>query len=283
MGGLSVCFGEAARDALCRSFDDATRSITAEFYDLKDPAVKAAIARARARHVAVDIRTEHRRHDFTSHPVLHAKAAVVDGRTAIFTTANVTRSGFASPGEVCVIDDYPEDVVALGDAITGKAPRQNTGDRVIAGPDPAVRMAIESLLCSTTDVRIASEDLSDERIVDQLIARHRAGRADRVLINANGAMSRAQQRTISRLTHAGVAMRAPSGAYMHEKYVDNGDRIYLGSANLTRNGLDEGCEIGLVTEAADFGLGADALRANFDAMWRSASAVGLRQHVNKLG
>jgi phosphatidylserine/phosphatidylglycerophosphate/cardiolipin synthase-like enzyme len=275
MGGLSVCFGEAARDALCQSFDGATRSITAEFYDLKDSGVKAAIARARSRHVAVNIRTEHERHDFAGHPVLHAKVAVVDGRTAILTTANVTRSGFASPGEVCVIDECREDVAAFEDAITGNASLKTCGDRVIAGPSPAVRIAIESLLCSRADVRIASEDLSDERIVDDLIARHRAGRSDRVLINTNGAMSRAQRRTVSRLTHAGVAVRAPSGAYMHDKYIDNGDRIYVGSANLTRNGLDEGCEIGLVTEAADFGSGAAALRANFDAMWTSACAVVL--------
>lgn len=273
MSGLSVCFGEAARDALCRSFDGATRSIAAEFYDLKDPAVKAAIARARERHVAVDIRTEHKRHDFADHPVLHAKAAVVDGRTAIITTANVTRSGFASPGEVCVIDDCPADVAALGDAIAGGASRTSCVDRVIAGPSPAVRAAIESLLRSAADARIASEDLSDERIVAELIARHRAGRADKVLINTKGAMSRAQRRTVSRLTHAGVAVRTPSDAYMHDKYVDNGDRIYIGSANLTRNGLDEGCEVGLVADATDFGSGAGALRANFDAMWRSASAV----------
>jgi phosphatidylserine/phosphatidylglycerophosphate/cardiolipin synthase-like enzyme len=273
MGGLSVCFGEAARDALCRLFDGATRSITAEFYDLKDPAVKAAIARACARHVAVDIRTEHERHDFADHSVLHAKAAVVDGRTAIFTTANVTRSGFASPGEVCVTDECPEDVAALEDAIAGRSSRTSCADRVIAGPSLAVRASIESLLRSNADARIASEDLSDERIVDELIARHRAGRADRVLINTKGAMSRAQRRTVSRLTHAGVAVRTPSGAYMHDKYVDDGDRIYIGSANLTRNGLDEGREIGLVTAAADFGSGADALRANFDVMWRSASAV----------
>jgi len=275
MGSLSVCFGEAARDALCRYFDGATRSITAEFYDLKDPAVLAAIARARARHVAIHIRTEHKRHDFASHPILHAKAAIVDGRTAIFTTANVTRSGFGSPGEVCVVDDCPEDVASMQDVIAGKASLKSCGNRVIAGPGPAVRAAVESLLCSNTDARIASEDLSDERVVDELIARHRAGRADRVLINANGAMSRAQRRTVSRLNHAGVAVRAPSGAYMHDKYVDNGDRIYVGSANLTRNGLDEGCEIGLMTDAADFGSGADALRANFDVMWRSASAVVL--------
>ena len=272
MSDLSVCFGAAARDALCRLFDSATSSIAGEFYDLKDPAVNAAIARARTRHVAVDIRTEHKRHDFDSHPVLHAKTAVVDGRAAILTTANVTRSGFASPGEVCVVDESPADVVAFRSAIAGR-PTAASDSRVIAGPGDAVRAAIESLLRSNNDLRIASEDLSDEQIICALIARRRAGHCDRVLVNTNGPMSVAQRRTIFRLSHAGVAVRSPHDAYMHEKYVDDGDRIYVGSANLTRNGLDEGCEIGLVAQAADFGAGAGMLRANFDAMWRAATAA----------
>ena len=229
MSDLTVCLGAAARDALCRTFDGAQKSITGEFYDLKDPEVTAAITRARARHVAVDIRTEHKRHEFATHPVLHAKAAVVDGRTALFTTANVTRSGFGSPGEVCVIDDNPADVHAFQQAFAGTSPDASVEDRVIAGPSPAVRAAIESLLHSRADIRIASEDLSDERIVCELIARHSAGHADRVLVNVRGTMSAAQRRTLCRLTHAGVAVRAPGRNYMHDKYVDNGDRIYVGS------------------------------------------------------
>ena len=276
MSDLSVSLGAAARDMICRTFDSATVSITGEFYDLKDPAVNAAIAHARARHVAVDIRTEHRRHDFDTHPVLHAKTAVVDGRIAILTTANVTRSGFASPGEVCVVDEDRADVLAIDNAIAGRTSNVS-GSRVIAGPGHAVRAAIESLLGSQNDLRIASEDLSDERVVCALIARRRAGHCDRVLVNTNGTMSAAQRRTICRLSHAGIAVRAPLNAYMHEKYVDDGDRIYVGSANLTRNGLDEGSEIGLVAQAADFGTGAGMLRADFDAMWRAASQARYKQ------
>jgi phosphatidylserine/phosphatidylglycerophosphate/cardiolipin synthase-like enzyme len=270
MTDLSVCFGAAARDVLCRSFDSATVSITGEFYDLKDPAVNAAIARARARHVVVDIRTEHRRHDFDTHAVLHAKTAVIDSRTAILTTANVTRSGFEAPGEVCVVDESPADVLAFRSAIAGN-PSNASDSRVIAGPSHEVRDSIESLLKARNDLRIASEDLSDERVVCVLIARRQAGHCDRVLVNAKGTMSAAQRRTLCRLSHAGVAVRAPREMYMHEKYVDDGDRIYVGSANLTRNGLDEGCEIGLVAQAADFGAGAELLRANFDSMWCAAS------------
>jgi len=178
---------------------------------------------------------------------------------------------------VCVVDDRPSDVLAFGNAIAGKTSNANHGCRVIAGPSPAVRAAVESLLASRADIRIASEDLSDERVICDLIARRGAGHADRVLVNARGTMSPAQRRTICRLQHTGVAVRAPAKNYMHEKYVDSGDRIYVGSANLTRNGLDEGCELGLVAPAADFGSGADILRRNFDEMWRDASPISLNR------
>lgn len=273
MGDLSVCFGPAARDAICAAFDAATHSINAEFYDLKDRAVKEALARARERGVSVDVRTETRRHAFGSHAILHAKAAVVDGRTAIIATANVTRSGFYSPGEVCVVDERPDDVRAACDAIAGDVDSPAPGQRIVAGPSTGVRDSIESLFAATGDLRVASEDLSDERVVQALIARHAAGHEDRVLINDTGALSKEQQRTICRLRGAGVAMRAPSRDYMHEKYVDDGDRIYVGSANLTRNGLDEGREIGVVAAAGDFGAGADQLRANFDELWSASSPL----------
>jgi phosphatidylserine/phosphatidylglycerophosphate/cardiolipin synthase-like enzyme len=273
MGDLAVCFGPAARVAICRAFDSATQSISAEFYDLKDGAVRAALARAQARGVVVDVRTEHRRHAFDSHAVLHAKAAVVDCRTAIVTTANVTRSGFDSPGEVCVVDDRPEDVRALSAAIAGRPDPACSNDRIVAGPGASLRDSIASLLNSPSDLRIASEDLSDERVVEALIARHASGHLDRVLINDKGALSREQRRTICRLNGAGVAVRAPVDAYMHEKYVDAGDRIYVGSANLTRNGLDEGREIGIVAAATDFDDCGGSLRAEFESMWRMAQPL----------
>src|SRR5579872_2727890 len=273
MSDLAVCFGPAARVVICQAFDHATKSICAEFYDLKDGAVRAALARARARGVAVDVRTEHHRHAFTSHAVLHAKAAVVDGRTAIITTANVTRSGFDSPGEVCVVDHRPDDVRALSAAIAGFPDPALPDERIAAGPGSSLRASVATLLSSSCDLRIASEDLSDESVVEALIARRAAGRHDRVLINERGALSREERRTVCRLNGAGIAVRAPVDAYMHEKYVDDGDRIYIGSANLTRNGLDEGREIGVVAPAGDFGIGAARLRANFDALWSSSSPV----------
>jgi phosphatidylserine/phosphatidylglycerophosphate/cardiolipin synthase-like enzyme len=57
---------------------------------------------------------------------------------------------------------------------------------------------------------------------------------------------------------------------MHEKFIDDGGHIYVGSANLTGNGLDVGYEIGVVARASDFAGDAALLRADFDAMWDAA-------------
>ena len=60
---------------------------------------------------------------------------------------------------------------------------------------------------------------------------------------------------------------------MHEKYIDAGARLYVGSANLTRDGIDEAHEVGIIANAADFEDGAASLRSYFDSMWRSARPV----------
>ena len=75
---------------------------------------------------------------------------------------------------------------------------------------------------------------------------------------------------MARLVGAGVDVRTPSAGYMHEKLVDDGERTYIGSANLTRNGIDESYEVGIVADAGDFIDGGAALRADFDRHWSQA-------------
>jgi phosphatidylserine/phosphatidylglycerophosphate/cardiolipin synthase-like enzyme len=303
MEQLRVAFGSAARDALCAAFDTARERVDLECYSLSDPAIIASLNAAAARHVAVSVHVEAhpsrygRKPDTGERPdtvrpssavdslrrrfvagvtligeddpnvLMHGKAAVVDGRTALLATANLTACGFESPGEVLVTDDAPKDVAAVAASISGSVVE---GDYVVSGPAPSLRVRLQHLLGSPGDLRIASEDLSDERIVGALESRSAAGHHDRVLIEADCRVSRTQYRALAELRSAGIDVRTLPTGYMHEKYVDGGDEIYVGSANLTRNGLEEARELGIVAPAAAFGPGAQALRAGFDAMWSSA-------------
>lgn len=303
MADLRVSIGAAARDALSTALAGARRSIEAEFHSVSDASIVGALNEAASRGVTVTLFVEgdegrykhvgkrhgmpesrHARDTYAHYAQLfdarihlvaeadtqaleHAKAVVVDQARAFVATANPNKAGFGSPGEVLVEDDDPNDVRAIGQAILG-TPVQS--ERVVAGPSARARERIQGLLGAGCDERMAIEDLSDPRIVDALISRHAHGLHDEVIINRDG---RGSTDALPRLAAAGVDVRMLAQAFMHEKYIDAGDRIYIGSANLTRNGLDEAREIGIIASPRDFIDGADSLRADFDRMWSSATAV----------
>jgi phosphatidylserine/phosphatidylglycerophosphate/cardiolipin synthase-like enzyme len=298
---LHVSIGTAARGALCDAFASARRSIDAQFYSLSDPDVLNGLNAAAQRGVKVTIRLEgdagrydhrrahtpadeHVRASFSRYAKLfdprvhviaeadpleleHAKAAVIDDARAFVGTANPNPDGFASPGEVLIEDDEPRDIAAIESAIDHALAQTS---RVISGPDPSCRSRVDALLAAPVDERIASERLSDPRMVDELVARHARGLHDRVLVNTKG--ERPSQ-WLEQLVESGVDVRTIANQYMHDKYVDAVDRIYVGSANLTRNGLDEAREIGLIADAGDFDDGGAAMRHQFDVMWSAASPL----------
>jgi phosphatidylserine/phosphatidylglycerophosphate/cardiolipin synthase-like enzyme len=168
---------------------------------------------------------------------------------------------------VLVEDDASDDVAAIHDAIEGQTTQSA---RVVTGPDSAARERIAGLLDAPRPERIAVEDLSDRELVDALVGRRRRGLHDEVLVKYERGTP---VLPLGRLAASGVAVRTITGAHLHDKYIDAGDRIYVGSANLTRNGLDEAREIGIIAPATDFGDGAPALRAEFERMWRLAQPL----------
>jgi phosphatidylserine/phosphatidylglycerophosphate/cardiolipin synthase-like enzyme len=295
---LSVSLGAAARSALCDAFANARRSIDAQFYSVGDGAVVDSLNRAAQRGVDVTVHVEGDRGRYLHHgarvPVdahvracaalyaqrfdarvhwvveadpfvlEHGKAAVVDGTRAFVATANPNDDGFAQPGQVLVEDDASDDVAAIHDAIEGHATQSA---RVVTGPDHVARQRIAGLLDAAQPARIAVEDLSDRGLIEALVARRRRGLHDEVLVKCERGTP---VLPLSWLAASGVAVRTLAGAHLHDKYIDAGDWIYIGSANLTRNGLDEAREIGIVAPASNFVDGGAAVRAEFDRMWAAA-------------
>src|SRR5579864_467652 len=92
----------------------------------------------------------------------------------------------------------------------------------------------------------------------------------------------ANQRPSDALAHAGVAIRSPAHQFFHAKYVDGGDRIYVGSANLTRNGLDEAREVGVCAAATRFADGGAQLRRTFDEQWSRATPASGRSTIARV-
>ncbi|HEV2878037.1 MAG TPA: phospholipase D-like domain-containing protein, partial [Candidatus Eremiobacteraceae bacterium] len=268
MEQLQVAFGCAARDALCAALDAAHTRIDAEFYSVSDPAVIASLNAAAARNVEVNVHVEGNparfgrapdtgekpdvvrtssaiaklRGEFVDgvhlvveqHPdtLVHGKAAVVDRRVALISTANPTICGFESPGEVLVSDTSANDIAAVEASIAGT--ESIPGDYVVTGPATLIRSRINHLMGAQSDLRIATEDLSDAAVVNALVVRSAGGHHDQVLLEADCRVSRSQYQALTQLRNASVDVRTLPSGYMHEKYIDAGDEIYVGSANLTR-------------------------------------------------
>ena len=301
MGDLLVSLGTDARAVLCDAFLHAKHTIDVQYHSLGDAAVIDSLNSAARNGVDVAVHVEgdrgrydHRnghapenehvrssaeslreRLDSRIHWVVeadplvleHGKAAVVDGSHAFIATANANEQGFSQPGEVLVEDDAPDDVSAIRDVINGL---HATSARIVSGPSPDVRQRIGNLLESTQKVSIAIEDLSDRQIIQTLISRRQRGLDDRVLVKVERGTN---MPVLDALAGSGVPVRTLPGAHLHDKYIDAGDRIYVGSANLTRNGLDEAREVGIIAPAADFVDGGASLRADFDRMWSAATKL----------
>jgi cardiolipin synthase A/B len=301
MDELQVAIGTSAHDALCNAFAQARSSIDAEFFSISDPSVINSLNEAAARGVHVRLHVEARPHRYDhrveskSHAgdrirssssltralrqkfsnqvdivledndgeLMHGKAAVVDDATAYITTTNPTWRGFANPGDALISDAVPRDVQAVKDNIDHKV--SNDAAYAVGGPSPQLRERLTNMFSSSHDLSIASEDLSDRDVVAHLVERQALGHHDRVLIGDR--RTAAEMQALDWLRQTGVEVRTLSSGYMHAKYVDDGDELYVGSANLTRNGLDEAHEIGIIAPAKVMPSGAATLRAGFEANW----------------
>lgn len=305
MDGLQVAVGAAARTLLCDAFKNAHHEIDAEFFSISEPDVIASLNKAAAQdsvHVRVHVEAHPDRYQkrsadsvrsdrvsrsklsrlfskrveivFEDDPLvlMHAKAAVVDGATAFIGTANPTRASFENPGAVVVKDTDASDVAALVRSIEHQTPASS--DHLVVGPTGELRARIGALFASSHDLSIASEDLSDPAVVSRLVERCTQGHQDRVLVGDRASV--AQKRAVSWLEHEGVDVRMLAHGYMHEKYVDDGDAYYVGSANLTHNGLDESHEAGIVATVACSPQGAAALRADFEQNWSNSVSARYR-------
>jgi phosphatidylserine/phosphatidylglycerophosphate/cardiolipin synthase-like enzyme len=293
---LQVTAGTAARHALCAAIDHARHSITAEFYTLSDPGVVRALENAAERHVDVKVHVEARPYRFERRfsknqavrdraikseaaqireleqrhvqvvledrrSLMHSKALVIDDAAAYIATCNPTRDGLSGQSDILMKDDIPQDVRAVKNHIEY---RHHYNGRFVVGGIKARRDCVTGLLSSPHDVTIASEDLSDDAVVSALVARA-DHHHDRVLIGDR--RSAFERYELARLRGARVEVRTLP--FMHEKYIDDGERMYVGSANLTTNGLDEGHEIGIVAPAASAPRFSAALRAGFESSWAS--------------
>ncbi|HTU71691.1 MAG TPA: phospholipase D-like domain-containing protein [Candidatus Baltobacteraceae bacterium] len=225
----------------------------------------SAIAKLRA--AGVDAQFVHPAAD-SNDPMLHAKAALVDG--ALFLD---DRNWPDDGADTIVRDDFARDEAIVRDAVEGRED----------SPTPFFAVAKRGALASETrllheahagdDVIVESESFgANNRVYAALDAAGRAGAHVRLLVSSRDLQGNTNERgALEKLSRDGVAVRTIDA---DEKLaIVNGTRGWMGSANATV-AFDHPDQI-------DWGARTDApsivthLRAAFDARWQRAQPVAV--------
>ncbi|MGI9614587.1 MAG: phospholipase D-like domain-containing protein, partial [Acidimicrobiales bacterium] len=168
---------------------------------------------------------------------------VVLSAQAVFLTSFASHDGFL-PDE---LSPYFPDPAAAGDIPTAVL------QTVPGGFSSATQQVREMIDDSTDQLDIMNPYLTDEDIVDRIVAAADRGVAVRVILSETSNNAAAQRATTSfypRLIDAGVEVLEYPGAVVHAKLVVADDTVHFGTLNLDAWSLYRDFEVALVAEDA---------------------------------
>jgi len=246
--------------------DAAHRELDGEIYLLSDPTIEAALGDAVTRGVRVRIILERQPYGgdtgsplaaynyLTGHGVhvewggtafrfTHAKMLVADGARAWIGTLNWTPTSFTRNRDFAAVVDDPTVVrstMALFDADWAGLPVNTLAPGLVVSPLNA-RMAIMNMIEGAGyTIDVYAEVITDPQVVQALAVAEQRGVRVRVVYNDGS--------NLSTLTAAGVRVRRVTYPhYIHAKaIVADGNKLFLGSENLTATSLDKNREVGVL-------------------------------------
>jgi len=244
----------------------ARHELDGEIYLLSDPTIEAALGDAVTRGVRVRIILE--RHPYggdtgsaqeasrylTNHGVqvtwggpafrfTHAKVLVADEARAWIGTMNWTPSSFMRNRDFAAVVDDPTVVratVALFDADWAGLPVNTLAPSLVVSPLNARAVITDLIAGAGYTIDVYAEVITDPQVTQALAAAERRGVRVRVVYNDSG--------DLSALTASGAqARRVTYPHYIHAKaIVVDGNRMFMGSENLTATSLDKNREVGVL-------------------------------------
>ncbi len=258
-----------------RLFSHARHSIDITMYEFSDTTAEHGLAAAARRGVRVKVildRQEHSTNDgayhyLASHGVkvtwsspafeyTHQKTVVIDGKTALIMTANLTSRYYATSRDFLIEDTKHADLKAITAVFSADFAHRSTqpgdGHDLVWSPTNAQATLLGLINGAKKSLRVYSEEMGDTTVEDALIkAAHRGVSVKVCGENSDGEYESA----FARLAKAGVQISyysSPSGFYIHGKVVeaDYGTHhalAFIGSENFSSTSLHRNRELGLVT------------------------------------
>lgn len=187
----------------------------------------------------------------------HAKSIIVDGEKVVIMTMNLTYTSPTTNREFIATDSDPADVADAEKYFAADFADQSVAvdTKLIVSPTTATpaepRVRLKALIDSATkslDVEVQS--LSDDTLVDAIVAAHDAKVAVRVVIDGATLNSDGQLEAVAKLKQHGVPLKAVSSLDIHAKAIVADGLAFVGSQNFTPTALRNNREFGVVTDSA---------------------------------
>lgn len=194
----------------------------------------------------------------------HSKYMIVDGAEAFVSTGNFTNSGLTKNRDLIVQVHEPSDVKELVKIYEGDWTHvyHTTKDpNLVVSPYNSRTKLMGMIAKAKKSVRISMECFGDEYAIQDLIARSQ--KLDiQVLLAEPGRIS-SNADTAKKLMTGKVKVRYQIAPFLHAKTIQiDGQEVYIGSINLTKNSMDGNREIGLLVNDT-------TINSQMDALWKS--------------
>ncbi|MCW5849596.1 MAG: hypothetical protein KIT87_05910 [Anaerolineae bacterium] len=178
----------------------------------------------------------------------HQKTLIIDERTALIMTLNLTRSSFTRNREYGIIDTDPahvSEIVRVFDADWQREKPRVSQPDLVWSPDNARERLLQFLRSAQAAVDIQIEGFSDNEFEDTLAALARRGVRVRLLLpTLDDGDSRLHE--LDWIVGRGVKLRRLDQPFQHTKMVlVDGKRAWVGSQNFSSNALENNRELGI--------------------------------------
>jgi cardiolipin synthase A/B len=218
---------------------------------------------------------------------IHEKSFVIDDKTAIISTANITGSSFSSNREYLVQLENPELVteiakvfdadwagtdINLKDSKLVWSPSQTTSAGLVKGNSRA--KILDLINTAKQSLMLEQGAMADEAVIQALIAAQMRGVAVSLVGSPQPATDTYFVAGAERLKAAGANVRWLQTNFVHAKVILADDaRAFIGSENMSTNSLNANRELGVILEKTDAPDAIAQLRAQLEADFNAGVEV----------
>lgn len=257
------------------AINHAKHNIDLVMYGFTDRTLRSALLRAKTRGVQVRIILEKhpylsedenhhadnifKAHHISVHPgnhlvdLTHQKTLIIDNKSAWIMTLNFTYSAFTKQRNFAVLVTSPEDIHEIESLFNAdwqqEKPSLNKPPRLIWSPINARQTITQLIQNAKSSLKVYALNLSDYQTIGNLANAAKRGVAVSVILSTQSLKNAAGRLRYLKKRH--VKIYRVSHPQIHAKMLladihMPDEKAYLGSANLTKESLDNNRELGLI-------------------------------------